>query len=112
MKKQKKYSWLKGTNNEKEIRENCLLYLNDSRINFCFQYKFEKVGKYSIKILLKKPLTNVNFMFLDCSSLTSFNLSNFNTNNVNNMRSMFSNCSSLTSLNTKDKRLLKKWKIK
>jgi len=36
-------------------------------------------------------------MFFKCSSLTSFNLSNFNT--VNNMKSMFYNCSSLTSLN-------------
>ena len=37
-------------------------------------------------------------MFYDCSSLTSLNLSNFNTNNVTNMDSMFYNCSSLTSL--------------
>ena len=28
-------------------------------------------------------------MFYNCSSLTSLNLSNFNTNNVNNMRGMF-----------------------
>ena len=38
-------------------------------------------------------------MFLGCSSLTSLDLSNFNTNNVTNMSYMFSNCSSLTSLN-------------
>ena len=38
-------------------------------------------------------------MFCDCSSLTSLNLSNFNTNNVTNMREMFRGCSSLTSLN-------------
>ena len=38
-------------------------------------------------------------MFSNCSSLTSLNLSNFNTNNVNDMNSMFSFCSSLTSLN-------------
>ena len=38
-------------------------------------------------------------LFYDCSSLTSLNLSNFNTNNVNDMRYMFSYCSSLTSLN-------------
>ena len=38
-------------------------------------------------------------MFCDCNKLTSLNLSNFNTNNVNNMSYMFSFCSSLTSLN-------------
>ena len=38
-------------------------------------------------------------MFYNCSSLTSLNLSNFNTNNVTNMKDMFSYCSSLTSLN-------------
>jgi hypothetical protein len=68
MKKKKKYSWLKGTNNEKEIRANCLLYLNDNLINFCFQYNFKKEGKYSIKILLKKILTNLNSMFSVCYS--------------------------------------------
>ena len=38
-------------------------------------------------------------MFFDSSSWTSLNLSNFNTNNVNNMEYMFSDCSSLISLN-------------
>ena len=39
------------------------------------------------------------FFFNNCSSLTSINLSNFNTNNVTNMSCMFSHCSSLTSIN-------------
>ena len=38
-------------------------------------------------------------MFCDCNKLTSLNLSNFNTNNVNDMSRMFLGCSSLTSLN-------------
>ena len=38
-------------------------------------------------------------MFFDCSSLTSLNLSNFNTNNVRDMGYMLSKCSSLTTLN-------------
>ena len=38
-------------------------------------------------------------MFNDCSSLTSLDLSNFNTVNVKDMSLMFSGCSSLTSLN-------------
>ena len=55
-------------------------------------------------------ITDMSNMFSNCSSLTSLNLSNFNTNNVNNMSEMFSDCSSLTSLNTKDERILKEWK--
>ena len=54
----------------------------------------------------------MSYMFSECSSLTYLNLSNFNTNNVNDiyMEGMFSECSSLTSLNTTDKRLLNEWK--
>ena len=37
-------------------------------------------------------------MFSSCSSLKSLNLSNFKTNNANNMSYIFSYCSSLTSL--------------
>ena len=39
-------------------------------------------------------------MFCDCSSLTYLDLSNFNTNNVDNINAMFYNCSSLENLNT------------
>ena len=49
-------------------------------------------------------------MFDECSSLTSLNLSNFNTNEDTDVKGMFSDCSSLTSLNTKDEKILKEWK--
>ena len=49
-------------------------------------------------------------MLCGCSSLTSLNLSSFNTNNVKDMSWMFWYCSSLISLNTTDKRLLEQWK--
>ena len=38
-------------------------------------------------------------MFNWCSSLKELNLTNFNTNNVNDMSYMFANCSSLKELN-------------
>ena len=90
---------LEGINNEKEIKENCELYLNENKIDFCYKYKFDKEGKYTIKIIFKKPLININYIFFDCNKLLSIDLSNFNTNNVTNMSYMFFNCSSLTSLN-------------
>ena len=35
-----------GTNNENEIKENCELYLNNKKIDFCYKYEFPKDGKY------------------------------------------------------------------
>ena len=110
-----------ASSNEKEIKNNCEIYINDKKINFCYKYNFPKEGKYTIKFKFKELLTNANYMFceceqlfsvdlsnyvtnmssmfLKCSSLNSLTLSDFNNNMVTNMTSMFSNCSSLTSLN-------------
>lgn len=41
----------------------------------------------------------MNYMFENCSKLTTLDLSNFNTSNVTNISGMFMRCSSLTSLN-------------
>ena len=43
-------------------------------------------------------VTNMSWMFFNCTSLTSLDLSNFNTSNVTNMSDMFYKCSSLTTL--------------
>ncbi|MBE6283490.1 MAG: BspA family leucine-rich repeat surface protein [Mediterranea massiliensis] len=43
-------------------------------------------------------VTNMSYMFNNCSSLTSLDLSNFNTSKVTNMNGMFRGCSSLESL--------------
>jgi len=85
--------------NEKEIKENCEIRINDEIIPFSYYYKFNKKGKYNIKYIFKKNIRNLNYIFYDCLFLTNLNLSNFNTNNVTNMKSMFSNCLSLTNLN-------------
>ena len=91
-------SFLNGSNNEKEIKENCELYLNNKRIDFYYKYDFSKDGKYIIQINIKNPLTDTNYLFYECNKLTSLNLTNFKTNEVKDMRYMFSGCSSLTSL--------------
>ena len=46
----------------------------------------------------KNNLTRTCYMFYDCSSLINLDLSNFNTQNVNDMSFMFSFCNSLISL--------------
>ena len=95
----KKNSLIEGKENEKELREYCELYLNEEKISFTFKKKFENKSIYILKIKCKQLLNNINCMFYECSSLTSLNLSNFNTNNVIDMCAMFQLCSSLTSLN-------------
>ena len=52
---------------------------------FSYFYKFKKKGKYIIKYKFKNYLTNTNYMFSNCESLTNLNLSNFNTQNVTNI---------------------------
>ena len=54
----------------------------------------------------------MSYMFYGCSSLTNINLSNFNTNNVNDMSDMFFECKKLKKNNiiTKDKRILNECK--
>jgi len=112
-------------NQIEEMKKYFTIYSENKKINFDFEYKFQKEGKNKIIIKCKKPLTNMNSLFQNCfslsflnlsnikfnnftnlsgmfnrcSSLIFLNLSNFNTKNVTNMRSMFNNCSSLKSLN-------------
>ena len=85
--------------NKKDIEESCEIYLDDKKINFCFNYCFEKEGKYSIKFIFNKLLKNTNNLFNSCNNIISLDLSNFDTKNVIEMRKMFSDCISLTSLN-------------
>jgi len=73
--------------------------LNDKKIDFCYKYTFITEGKYKLKIIFKKLLKNTSYMFYNCTSLTSLNLSNFDTDNVKDMTGMFYKCSSLSSLN-------------
>ena len=86
-----KYNW--------DLDKDFEIYLNEEKIKFEWGHIFEKEGKYNFKIISKQLLDDMSYMFNQCSSLISLNLSNFYTNNVNNMSAMFSQCFSLTSLN-------------
>ena len=88
----------KENENEKEIKDNCEIRINDELIPFSYFHKFNKKGKYTIKYIFKKNITKTNYMFSECSSLTNINLSNFNINSVTNMSWMFRFCSSLTNI--------------
>ena len=55
-------------------------------------------GNWSVPVSKFNGVTNMGYAFSNCDSLTSLDVSGFNTSNVTNMNSMFISCSSLTSL--------------
>ena len=81
---------------QSEIKEEfCEIYSNKKKIKF--EHKLEK-EENKIILLFHTLLISTKNMFSDCSSLTSLNLSHFNTINVKDMSHMFYKCSSLTSI--------------
>ena len=84
--------------NDKEIRENIQIKINDRIINFSYKYRFENVGNYKIEYIIKKELTHTNYLFYNCHKLTKLYLANFDTQNVINMNNMFSGCKNLNIL--------------
>jgi len=48
------YRWPEGTENGKEIKENCEIKIEEQIIKFSYFYKFKKSGNYKIEYLFKK----------------------------------------------------------
>ena len=62
-------------------------------------YNFSKLTEIeNVNLLDTSNVTDMSYMFENCSSLTILDVSNFDTSNVTNMSYMFKNCSKLTSL--------------
>ena len=51
--------------NEKEIKDNCEIYINDELIPFSYFHKFNKKGKYKIKYIFKEYIKNMSAMFYE-----------------------------------------------
>ena len=85
--------------NEKEIKENITIKINNKNIPFSYFYSFNKKGNYTIKYIFKKNLTKTNFMFCECLNLTNIDLSKFNTEYIVNTSCMFYDCESLKYIN-------------
>ena len=77
---------------KQEIKDNCKIKLNNKYIDFNYFYNFKEKGKYIIKYIFTNIITRTNYMFYGCESLTNLDLSNFNTQNVENMSHMFDGC--------------------
>ena len=70
--------------------------------NYDSSYLFDNFSKLTeienLNLLDTSQVTDMNYMFRTCSSLTNLDVSNFDTTKVTDMSDMFYNCSSLTSL--------------
>ena len=82
-----------------EIQNKVKIIINGEIESNILKYKFNIEGDYIIYLISYNDLTDMSYMFYNCSSLKELNLSSFNTNQVTNMLWMFDNCSSLKKLN-------------
>ena len=85
-------------NNEYEIKQFSII-LNNKQIPFSYFHKFEKEGKYSIIYRFPNKLKKGLFLFSECKSLTNIDLSNFDSNFINDISFMFYKCKSLKNIN-------------
>ena len=77
-----------------------LEYLNTEKVtNMSYMfYNCSSLTSLDVTHFNTAKVTNMNRLFAYCSSLTSLDVTHFNTAKVTNMNSMFESCSSLTSL--------------
>ena len=78
--------------------KNIEIYINNKKMPFNYKYKSDEKRDIQVKFIFNKLLTNTGWMFKDCISLKTIDLSSFNTSNVSNMIFMFEGCVSLESL--------------
>ena len=65
--KKDKFGYKKENENEKEIKDNCEIIINNELIPFSYFHKFNKKGKYTIIYIFKKNIAKTNYMFSGCS---------------------------------------------
>ena len=89
-------------NNKKEIKDNVNVFIENKRVNIIneenkwkINYKFQKKGKYNLKIIFKNNIKDMNSIFERCSNIYSIDLSNFDTSKVKDMEGMFNKCHKL-----------------
>ena len=73
----------------------CEIFVNE--IRFIDSIRLKK--KNYVVYIFKQQYDNLKDMFSGCSLLSTINLTNYNTDNINDVSNMFSNCSSLLSIN-------------
>ena len=85
----------------KNNKNKCKMIIDNKEYEIADKYNIKNYNNNKLSIKLKgiDNVTNISYMFSDCSSLSSLtDISKWNTNNVTNMSYMFYYCSSLSSL--------------
>ena len=78
--------------------ENIEIFINKKKKKFDFYYTSNEIGEIEVKFKFKKLLKNTSYLFYNCPSLKTIDLSSFKTDNITSMISMFENCHSLESI--------------
>ena len=79
----------------------CKMVIDNKKYEIADKYNIEnyKYNRLNIKLMGIDKISDMSYMFDECSSLSSLtHISKWNTNNVEDMSYMFSGCSSLSSL--------------
>ena len=89
------YYTILGSNFIKKNKENIEIIINDLKKPLMNKYLLYK-GNNNIKIIFKKSLTNLEYMFYNCISLKDIeDLKFLDTRGITSLANMFSGCSSL-----------------
>ena len=81
-----------------DIEEKILIIINGIIKKNILTFKFDTVGQKKI-YYISEDLTNMSYMFDDCSKLKEINLASFDTTKVTNMAFMFWGCFGLEQIN-------------
>jgi surface protein len=85
----------------KNNKDKCKIIVNEKTYELSENYKIEeknlKEGILEIKLIVKNNLTDLSFMFSECTNLISLvNISEWNIKNITNMSYMFNECRNLS----------------
>ena len=90
-----------GSEFVKNNKNICKMIIDNKEYELEEKYNVKGNNNKNLKIKLKgfSNVTNMSYMFSDCSSLLSLpDISKWNTSNIKNMNEIFYNCKSLSSL--------------
>lgn len=92
-------AWMMNRSNIKTVNfDESFANCNPTSTAYWFAFCNSLTAINGLQYLNTELVTNMDYMFSNCSALTSIDLSHFRAKSLTSMNSMFSGCSSLTSL--------------
>ena len=71
------------------------MYVNNQRVEYEKYKRFNKIGIYTIKLIINIKITDAKFMFKNCWNIIEINMSKYNTEYITNMELFFAGCHKL-----------------